>query len=319
MILVRTGTAKLSVMREYIELRVREAYSDLVFRKDEGTILDKRVRLVTLDASDPRMSAICAVHMELRTKGESLFWGWRFFRKYQQREIAAAKVLRLFVTKTIPSGDEYGTVYDESGACPYRFTEVEIEIPQVKSRFDVICGTGARQVSELVLDFRKIAKSVDLASSQAHEVVISAQLAAALETSSISGYKLLPVLDCNAQLARALERPGPKSRVLKQLQITSQSVRVTQNTKFGINPCDPDGVGRYKCPFGHVLGLNILSEVEVIKSDWDGSDIFRTKEFFGYCSPPYRPGPAILITPRMHHFLQVNRVKGHKVEVAHFV
>ena len=307
------------VMREYLELRVREAYSDLVFRKDEGTILDKRVRLVKLDASDPRMSAICAAHMELRPKGESLFWGWRLVRKYEQREIATAKVLRLLVTKTTPSGDEYGTVYDESGACPYRFTEVEIEIPQVKARLDVICGTGARQVSELVLDFRKIAKAVDLASSRAHEVVISAQVATQLDASGISGYKLLPVFDCNAQLARALQRPGPESRVLKQLQITSQSVRVTQNTRFGINPCDPDGVGRYKCPFGHVLGLNILSEVEVIKSDWDGSDIFRTKEFFGYCSQPYRPGPAILITPRMHQFLQANRVKGYRVEVAHFV
>jgi hypothetical protein len=310
-------------MREYVELRVREEYADLVFGKGEGkTLTAGGIRLIELSSSDPRIAAISRAYLDLKAKGESLFFGWNITRQYDSRELAAAELLRLKITATFaPSGDGYGTVYDESAGCPHLFATLKLDVAGVNAELPCTCGAGATQVSDLILDSSKLPKHADIASSFAHETVISDRLAQLFKDNSISGIRLRPVEDWKVTMKRTLgerQRVSRHDKIWHQLVITSNPVTVVGPTQFGNNPFDHDLKGEYRCPFGHVGGLAILSEVTVSRADWDGSDIFCTREFFGYTLSPRRPGPAILITPRLFEQMSKERMKGYTVEVAHF-
>jgi hypothetical protein len=90
-------------------------------------------------------------------------------------------------------------------------------------------------------------------------------------------------------------------------------------TEFGINPFNTDAPGAHRCPRGHVLGLNLLSEVTVLRADWDGSDVALTLEMVGTKRGDLRPRPLCLISPRFYQLLSRERVKGAYIEVAHLV
>jgi len=91
-----------------------------------------------------------------------------------------------------------------------------------------------------------------------------------------------------------------------------------KETRVGIDPFNLDNEGKYCCPFGHVAGLNVLSELTVSRIGYGGNDIFCTQELFGVRRGLLRPRAAILISPRFFHFLEKRDVKGYRVEVAHF-
>ena len=93
-------------------------------------------------------------------------------------------------------------------------------------------------------------------------------------------------------------------------------------TRFGINLFDPDENGEYRCPLGHVLGLNLLSELSVVGEDWDGADVCATKQWTGMRSRNggvFRPRPLLLISQRMRNLLAALKAKGFELEVAHRV
>jgi hypothetical protein len=102
-----------------------------------------------------------------------------------------------------------------------------------------------------------------------------------------------------------------------QLRITSHPISTIPPTKFGIRPFDEDTEGRYRCPLGHVSGLNLLSELWLSKSDWDGSDICQTKDMVGIRRGLLVPTPHLLISSRLYHLMRKENVKGLRIEIAY--
>lgn len=231
---------------------------------------------------------------------------------------------------------------------------------------------GAKQVSDLFLDLRKIPKGKDLARMLADEYVISQRLAEVLSDAKITGFKLgavrhraffdddpmrLELLEAGRQLLSQAERPGisknswgfdvwlnraeqrdlvqqawqeNRERLQKrelggrrnfstwyQLLITSVPVSVVPPTKFGLEPFDEDFEGKYRCPFGHVAGLGVLSEVTLSRASWDGSDLAVTKEMVGVRGGVGRPHPILLASRKLRRLLTDHSVRGFEAEVAH--
>lgn len=116
-------------------------------------------------------------------------------------------------------------------------------------------------------------------------------------------------------LGRRAQRRGKPLPVWYQLVVTSRPLRTVAPTRFGEGLFEEQN--RYRCPHGHVVGLNLLSEVFVDRSDWDGSDIACTKELVGARRGVLVPAPLLLISPRFRRLLVEHRIKGWKVDVGY--
>ncbi len=347
-------------MREIHEFRIKERYANRLFKDGEGKLLGHSVRKIEISPDDPRFIEIGKMDNQIpqETDGRSHFFSsWGVSRKYSKEELRNAEMFHFISTAYFePAGQECGTIYDESEVCPR-------------------CGAGAKQVSDLVLDLRKVPKSKDIASTISDEIIISERLAEALINTKITGIELLPVkhktryqddpidlsiLPSGRELLHKKEiyagktEPGGKfwdwlnsmerkellerinqehvEMMLKkdrrkrkplpqwyQLRITSQPVLFAANTRFGINPFDKDDEGYYRCPLGHTLGLNMISEAFVKLGTWDGSDVVQTAEMIGLRSGLLRPRPIILVSQRVREVLLQTKAKGYKLEVAHLV
>lgn len=116
-------------------------------------------------------------------------------------------------------------------------------------------------------------------------------------------------------LGRRAQRRGKPLPVWHQLVVTSRPVRTVAPTRFGEGLFSEEN--RYRCPRGHVVGLNLLSEVFAERSDWDGSDIICTKELVGARRGVLVPAPMVLISPRFRKVLVDHKIKGWKTDVAY--
>ncbi|TQF13269.1 hypothetical protein FJV41_24740 [Myxococcus llanfairpwllgwyngyllgogerychwyrndrobwllllantysiliogogogochensis] len=281
-------------MRETIELRVEETEAWRLFREDEGVVLPSgTVRKVTLPTDDGRVSRVREIDRALRQQGQMFFAGWRILRHYSAGELKSAELLKLGLEAVFePTGEACGTAYDESTAC-------------------TLCGAGARQVSDLSLDVRRIPQRVDLARTLAHELIISARLADLWRENRITGVDFRPI-----------RRAGARSEPVKewhQLIVTAPPVDILPATLTGNDPFDHDEDNAQRCPKGHVVGLNVLSELSLRRGDYDGSDLTWTRQLVGMRSGVLRPHPLLLMSPKLHGLLTELKVKRLDVEVAHLV
>jgi hypothetical protein len=251
-----------------------------------------------LSLPDDRLSRIHEINQELRKKGRSLFWGWSFHRRYSEKELQAAELFKLWPNAVFePVGEECGTEYDESVACPQ-------------------CGAGARQVSDLVLDLRRAPKGADLARTIADEFIVSTRLAEEMKARCISGVEFRPV-----------KQAGKKDTVSSawlQLVVSAKPVEMVAPTATGVDPFDRDEQGAFRCPRGDLAGLNLLSELFVARGSYDGSDLSCTRQSFGARrNEPnpgvLRPSPYLLISPKLRGLLVESRVRRLEIEVAHLV
>ena len=308
-------------VREYIELRVKEQHAEQVFGQYEGWMLDEHIRRIVISTDDPRLPRIREIQERLNERDDALFFGWRLTRAYEKQEMDEAQLFRLITPSVFePTGEQCGTVYDESSACKHVFREFDILRPDgTKSHYIDSCSVGAKQSTDLFIETRKLPKHKDIATTIAGEIVVSYRMTQILRESGLSGFELRPVRDKserqeNLSAARKHRMGEPWS----QLFVTSAPVSVSPETRFGKNFFDPDAEGIYRCPYGHVAGLNLLSEVTVLAVDLDRSDVFQTKQHHGIHRNLLRPSAPILITQRFYHLLRDRKARGYKVEVAHF-
>lgn len=343
-------------MRETVEFRIPEERAARFLEPHEGKCLGGSVRVLELATNNPRYERIGELDRQFRNEGRALFLGWVIKRHYSRQELESAELFRLETTAVFePAGEECGTVYDESTACP-------------------LCGAGRTQVSDLILDLRKTPKNKDIACTIADEWIVSQRLAELLVDTGMTGFELRPVrhkaryqdepvdltkvpsgrellrLAQEAGIApsglgfavwlnrpeqdglaeqareehaylleyRASRRPRPMP-VWYQLIVTSAPVPTVAPTRFGVHPFDEDPEGRYRCPSGHVSGLNLLSELWVPRTAWDGSDIARTENLVGTRRGLLVHMPLLLISPHLWRLLRSQEAKGYKVEIAHLV
>jgi hypothetical protein len=165
-------------MRELLEVRLSGAkvaqHIPELASEDQDPLGTVRLRL---GVRDPLVEKLRALEAEFGTQGKTLFTMCEVRRLYTPRELQAAERLKVeFWPFFMPSGEQCGTVYDDSRACPH-------------------CGAGAPQVNELRLEAGRIPKSRDLALTPGAEFVVSARLVRAMRAHRITGYELRPVLN----------------------------------------------------------------------------------------------------------------------------
>ena len=343
-------------MKEYVEFRIPEKYAERFLSPDQGQQLGDSVRKLTVATNDPLYERIRIIEEQQQKRGEFFFLGWEIKHRYSAEELTAAQLFSLAITAVFePTGEECGTIYDESTACK-------------------ICEAGRKQKSSLTLDLRKAPKGKDLARTIADEWIISQRLAEIFVNEKITGFELHPVLhktryqdepidlklvptgrkildlaedaglsqtnwefyvwlnrpELDEMMLRAeeehailLERRDIKRKICLpiwyQCVVTSQPIPTISPTRFGIHPFDEDVEGRYRCPLGHVSGQSLLSEVFVLSSDYDGSDINITDDMVGIRRGLLVPSPLLLISPKLWQVLKANDIKGYRIDVAHLI
>jgi len=213
--------------------------------------------------------------------------GW-YLRKYTKAELEEAEILRLTITPYFePSGEECGTIYET--LCNY-------------------CNL-ARQNSDLILDLRRVPQHKHLSETISRiEWVVSSTFVRIFRANKLTGAEFRPVFD--------LRNPTKQSKDWFQLWVTGNAGALAEKTKLGRDPFSPTEVS-WRCPLGHSLVAEFVSEVHVSKEAWDGSDIAVTSDRFGQGRNLLRPTPLIIISQRMYRLLQQAGLKGFSCEVAH--
>src|SRR6266849_3130568 len=125
-------------MTEVASFRIEEDEARKYLAGDEGVYLGGGTRELRVRTADPLFARIGEIAQELWTKRRVFFTSWQIRREYSAQECERAELFQLKIDAVFePCGEECGTQYDESSACP-------------------VSGTGSRQASELVLNTRKI-------------------------------------------------------------------------------------------------------------------------------------------------------------------
>ena len=286
-------------MKELLELLVDYKYAHLVFKEDEGVNLGDfqgySVKVVKIDTSSAVFEKVGQVSKDIQKKYNDLFFGgWKYVRKYTTKEITDARLFQIDVRKYFePTGEECGTKYDETYACP-------------------ICGAGRKQVSPLRLKKGRFLNKRDLATTIGNEIVVSKRFVEVMKANDIKGITFGPVYIGQR-----------KSDDCFQLMVEGEELELSERTKFGVNPYDFSESSKtevFKCPKGDNLGLNILSEAYVKeKASLSTTDFFISRQTYGMKSGYLNPAHLLFCSPKLYHVIKDNGLKGFNFEVAHVV
>jgi hypothetical protein len=251
------------------------------------------VRKIEIETCSPRFAEIGRLHREMsRTIGKPFFYSSRIRRKYSRRELDDASLLHLKITAVFePEGEDCGTQYDESSACPQ-------------------CGSGARQVGDLLMQIGRIPKRKDFAVTIAGEILVSRKAADLLAQHGVTGAEFRAVRS---------SRSGVESPDWVQLVGTSTMADISPPTRVGGGPFNDDPNGEYRCPRGDLAGFNLLSELSVSAASTGDADIVFTRQFVGARRGVLRPARAILVSQKVRRLIESENLKGCRIEVAHRV
>ena len=186
--------------------------------------------------------------------------------------------------KTIfePTGEECGTLYDETAAC-------------------TICGANRKQVSPLILEKGTMPKK-DIAKTIGGEVVVSEKFVNAVKRRNLKGLQFGAV------------------NVEKYYQLTANTdIELSPNTIVGINPFDLSTSNEgeiYKCPKGDTIGLNLLSEPYVLNSQSIGKyDFYASRQKVGVRRGLLRPEPIYFCSPAFRKMVEEEKLSGFEFEI----
>jgi hypothetical protein len=299
-------------VRESLELRVAEEFAHLLFDKSEGLRLSDSVRKVTLSTSDPRYRRVGDLQRRLnRQRDESFFFGWSIRRSYTRAELERAEWFSVEWTSTFePEGEACGTVYDDTIACQHTYcpetTTVMASVGEVTFG-PYTCGVGARQLTPLTLDGRRIPRGKDFARTIADEFIVSERARDVLVGVGATGvaFELVRYSNTRSKLDSSY-----------QMVVQSQPVEIVAPTVAGIDPFDQDDIGRYRCPHGHTIGLNLLSELSIERPS-EPSDVIRTRQCVGARVGVLRPRAIFVVSQKVRLTVIASGLKGWRFEVAH--
>lgn len=293
-------------MQEVLELRINCKFAHLLFGENEGKNIGSAVKIVEIAKDDPRYQQIPIIQRQINDQyDEDFFFSWQIKRKYDKNELSTASLFEIIVKSEFePCGEECGTVYDETSACP-------------------LCGANGTQIGPLFLHKGSIPKK-DIARTIAGEIVVSEKFGEVVKAAKLTGMVVEPVV---------FER-GVSNWY--QLKINSPEVDVTANTIAGIDPFNlseyseavnysieggPNGRFEreiYKCPNGHTIGLNLLSEPYVAEaSAMKKNDLFYTRQKVGVRRGYLRPAPILLCSSLFRELVTKEKLTGFHFEVTH--
>jgi hypothetical protein len=274
-------------MKVYVDFRVPESYAKEFLPPDLGRNITDTVRQIRVQTGSDIYRKIGDIDRLVRSRDKKHFFlGWIIQRTYTRKELEEAKLLRMKIVKTFePAGFECGTVYDANNTCE-------------------ICGTGIRQMSELILDLNAVPKNTDIARTISNEIIVSERISKILIGNKVTGYEVKPV-----------HHTSPKYQKEPWFQLMVNSfVHVNSETITGNRPFDEDEKNEYRCSKGHTIGLDILSELYIDEASWDGSDFVETKELFGVNRGLLRTYPLLLVSHRLYKLMIETKCRGFDVE-----
>lgn len=271
-------------MKEVCELRINNTFIDLLPKAIIGNDIGPVTR-IKIEKGTSEYQLIKDIAEKVKAKNsESFFYGWGIKRKYSKSELANALLFNLNMSNVFePTGEECGTVYDETTACE-------------------ICGANRKQTSPLILKKGTIPKK-DIAKTIGGEIVISEKFVNAVRQRNLKGLQFRPI------------------NIEKYYQLTANTeIELSPNTITGINPFDlstkNDGE-IYKCPKGHTIGLNLLSEADVLNSpSINESDFFVSKQKVGVKRGLLRPEPICFCSQAFRKMVEDEKLSGFEFEIA---
>lgn len=286
-------------MKEILELRINYDYAHLLFKADEGKNLGTSVKVVELLKEDPRYNQVPFIAEEVEKKYKrGFFFGWQIKRQYSKKELDTAKLFHLKIKAVFePTGEECGTLYDETTACE-------------------ICGSNRKQISSLRLKKGTIPKK-DIAKTIGGEVIVSEKFVNSVKQRNLQGLQFNPI------------------NIEKYYQLTTNTeIELSNLTIAGVDPFDfsegSNGVEFtvsggysvklekevYKCPNGHTIGLNLLSETYVeSEPSINGSDFLKSKQKIGVKRGLLRPEPIYFCSQAFREMVEFEKLSGFSFEV----
>ncbi len=292
-------------MKEIHEFRIFKDHYHLL--PSNNAKFNGMVYVLNISKDDPLFQQIGREEMELRNKRrEALFSFWDVSRIYTKKELADAELFHFFIkTAFEPTGEECGTVYDETLACE-------------------ICGANRRQGGPLKLKKGSIPKK-DIARTIAGEVVVSERFAEFVKQRGLRGILLEQVL---------FEK---ETSHYYQLAASSPELELTEKTITGQNPFDLSNEdskateftvsGGYKvkfdktvvkCPKGHLIGSRLISEPHVLDAPSISSyDFFVTRQKLGAKQGLLRPEPLYLCSHAFRRMILEEKLTGFDFEISH--
>jgi hypothetical protein len=270
-------------MKEICELRINNTFIDLLPKTIIGNDIGP-VTKIKIEKGTSEYQSIKDIAEKIKAKNsESFFYGWGINRKYSKSELANALLFTLNMSNVFePTGEECGTLYDEATACE-------------------ICGANRKQASPLILKKRTIPKK-DIAKTIGGEVVVSEKFVNAVRQKKLKGLQFSPI------------------NVEKYYQLTADTeIELTPDTVVGINPFDLSTSSEgeiYKCPKGHTIGLNLLSEAFVLNSpSISVSDFLVSKQKIGVKRGLLRPEPIYFCSPAFRQMVEEEKLSGFEFDI----
>lgn len=281
-------------MREIIEFRIDEQFAPLLFGSHEGVRLGGSVRRIEISKKDPRFSRIGELQAELRrTKGKPFFYGWALKQRASLAEMRATRLFHLRVNSVFePAGEECGTKYDDAASCSS-------------------CSAGAPQIGPLILNASSIPRSKDIARTIADEIVVSTQACDAFTRGGVTGVVFEPIFVNNNGLVKLGDR--------KQLLARYISAEVVAPTRVGIDPFDDDLANEYRCARCGLLGLGLTSRLSIDASSVGTVDFVATRQFVGVRRGLLRPSRLLLVSQKVRHIVEQEKLRGFRLEVVDLV
>ncbi|WP_373522731.1 hypothetical protein, partial [Aquiflexum sp.] len=274
-------------MKEVIEFRIGNEYVHLLLKLGEGK-RNASNTIIHITKDDPKFEQIRILDKQIREKNNDFFFLYsNIKREYSKKEIDTATLFQMKIKTTFePVGEECGTIYDETAACE-------------------ICGANRKQISPLTLKKGSILKK-DIARTIAGELVVSEKFTEVFKQRNLKGAILEPVIF------------GKGTSGYYQLVATSE-IELSQRTVAGINIFDLSTSSEgeiYKCPKGHTIGLNLLSEAYVLNSpSISGSDFLVSKQKIGVKRGHLRPEPIYFCSQAFRKMVEEEKLSGFEFEI----
>jgi hypothetical protein len=144
-------------MKEIVEFRIYSEFYNLL-SKPNNAVFNGAVYVIKVEKRDAIFDEIKYLTTFVRQKYNDSFFGYSVIkRQYDKRELNSAVLFQIKIKNTFePSGEECGTLYDETATCE-------------------ICGCNRKQIGPLKLKRGSIPKK-DIARTIAGEVVISKKI-----------------------------------------------------------------------------------------------------------------------------------------------
>jgi len=291
-------------MKEIHEFRIYKEYAHLLLKPGEGKDNGSKI-VVFINRDDDKFEQVRILTKQIKEKyNNSFFLYSNIKREYSKKELATATLLQMKIRTTFePAGEECGTLYDETAACE-------------------ICGANRKQVGALKLKKSSIPKK-DIARTIAGEVVVSQKFVTAFKQKKLKGALFEPIVFAKG------------TSDYYQLIASSPELELTDKTITGVDVFDFSEGSKggeftvsgghhvklereiYKCPKGHTIGLNLLSEAYVLNSAViTESDFFVSKQKIGVKRGLLRPEPIYFCSQAFREMIEEEKLIGFEFEIA---